>query len=68
MTADFALRLSGIRPIERDYGSATSGANEAAAARGLSGTKENRCESCARSAGNSEGGKAETQEAGGSGT
>jgi uncharacterized protein len=68
MRADFALRATGIRPIERDYGSATSGANEAAAARGLSGTKKNRCESCARSTGNAEGRKAEAQEASGGGT
>jgi len=49
---DFALRLCAIRPIERDYGSATSGANETAAARGLFGTQESRGENRACPTGN----------------
>jgi predicted RNA-binding protein with PIN domain len=65
MSADFALRPIGTRPIERDYGSATSGTNKAAPARGLSGTKENGCQSCAHPAGNAEGDKSEAQEASG---
>jgi predicted RNA-binding protein with PIN domain len=59
------LRPSVIRPIERDYGSATSGANEAASARGLLGTKESGGENRARAAGNAEGGQGETEEASG---
>jgi hypothetical protein len=57
------LRLSVIRPIERDYGSATSGANEAASARGLLGTKESGGEDRARPAGNTQGDEGETEEA-----
>ena len=57
------LRLPAIRPIERDYGSATSGANEAASARGLLGTKESGGEDCARPAGNPQGDEGEAQEA-----
>jgi hypothetical protein len=64
MAADFALRLTGLRPIERAYGSATSGANKAAPARSLSGTKESGRQNCARPAGNSEADKSEAQEAG----
>jgi hypothetical protein len=52
--ADFALRLAGLRPIEREYGSATSGANKAAPARSLSGTKESGRQNCARPARNSQ--------------
>jgi predicted RNA-binding protein with PIN domain len=40
--------------MEARYGSATSGESEAAPARGLSGTKESRGQSCARSARNAE--------------
>jgi uncharacterized protein len=59
------LRLAGIRPIERDYGSATSGANKAATARGLSGTKESGRQSCAGPARNAESHQGEAQEASG---
>src|SRR4051812_22365776 len=37
---DFALRRTSFRPIEREYGSATSGASEAPPPRRLFGTKE----------------------------
>jgi len=57
------LRLSAIRPIEREYGSATSGANEAAPARGLLGTKESGGEDRARPAGNAQGDEGKTEEA-----
>ncbi|HZE13399.1 MAG TPA: NYN domain-containing protein [Chthoniobacterales bacterium] len=63
MRADFALRLTGLRPIEREYGSATSGANKAAPARSLSGTKKSGRQNCARPAGDSEADKSEAQEA-----
>lgn len=61
------MRLRAIRPIERDYGSATSGANEAAAACSLLGTKESGGEDSARPKGNAQTDKGETQEAGGGG-
>jgi len=65
MRVDFALRATGIRPIERDYGSATSGANKAAPARSLSGTKESGRENRARSPGNSKADKSKAQETSG---
>lgn len=59
------MRLRVIRPIERDYGSATSGANEAAPARGLLGTKKSSGENCAHSAGNSQGDEGKAKETSG---
>jgi len=59
------LRLSVIRPIERDYGSATSGANEAAPSRSVFGTKESGGENRARPARNAQADKGETEEADG---
>ena len=58
------MRLSAIRPIERDYGPATSGANKAAPARSLLGTKESGGENRARPEGNAQTDKGETEEAG----
>ncbi len=58
------MRPADFRPIEREYGSATSGESEAAPAVGLFGTKESRGKSCARSARNAEAHKGETEEAG----
>jgi hypothetical protein len=66
-SGDFALRLPVIRPIEREYGSATSGANEAAPARSLFGTKESGGEDRARPARSAQTDKSETEEAGASG-
>src|SRR5438045_8945553 len=62
---DFALRPIGIRPIERDYGSATSGESEAAPARGLFGSKEISRKNCPGPAGTAEGDEGKTEETGG---
>jgi predicted RNA-binding protein with PIN domain len=51
--------------MEARYGSATSGESEAAPARGLSGTKESRGQSCARSARNAEADESQDKETGG---
>jgi len=59
------LRLLGIRPIERDYGSATSGESEAAPARGLFGSKEISRKNCPGAAGSAEGTEDKTEKTGG---
>jgi hypothetical protein len=67
LPADFALRGSIIRPIERDYGSATSGESEAAPARGLFGAKKSGRESCPSPARNAEAHESKTEKANGGG-
>jgi hypothetical protein len=59
-SGDFALRLPVIRPIEREYGSATSGKNEAAPPRGVFGAKESGRQNCPSPAGGAEGDEGET--------
>ena len=65
---DFALRLPYFRPIEREYGPATSGESKAASARGLFGSKESGGENCTGPAGSAEAVQSESKEAGGSGS
>jgi hypothetical protein len=60
VAGDFALRGAVIRPIERDYGSATSGQSEAAPARSLFGAKKSGCQKRSGPAGNAQTDKGET--------
>src|SRR5436190_19240398 len=62
---EFALRRTSFRPIEREYGSATSGASEAPPARRLFGTEKSRRENRRASPRVAEaGGQGEVEEAG----
>ena len=60
----FALRPGSFRPIEREYGSATSSASETPPAHGLFGTKENGRESRRASPRVAEADEGEIQETG----
>jgi hypothetical protein len=66
-SGDFALRPGGIRPIERDYGPATSGESEAAPARSVQGAEKSSCENCPGAAGSAQAHEGETEEADGGG-
>jgi hypothetical protein len=66
-SGDFALRPGGIRPIERDYGPATSGENQATPARSLQGSKKGSCENGPGAAGTAQAHQGKTEKAAGGG-